>query len=319
MWRYSLVGAGSLSALVVFCLLIFDQPAVDAAHFRQDQPSLDSAFVRREVSCSGQPSRVAFSLTTTAKRIEYIQPVIDAIVTGQTRPPDVVYVSVGPDVKLPSWLETYSAQDSAAGASSSQKLPLVRVLRQDRDPGPGLKLIGAAREELAAGHRDTLIVYGDDDVVYGKDVVNIHVSRAHCQGEGQQVAWGSRLITAGDPKIPVLEATGTISILSGAVPERAFVIGETADACKFSDDFYLAYTFREAGLDLKLLDECKMDWVQGTMSPRCKERDLEEVRHIGALSSVSVDHRGKANRGGGDWRDQLRRYEMCGKMLVGGQ
>ena len=41
---------------------------------------------------------------------------------------------------------------------------VLRILRHEEDPGPGLKLLGAVREELAAGRGDTLVIYGDDDI-----------------------------------------------------------------------------------------------------------------------------------------------------------
>jgi len=263
---------------------------------------------RAGVLRSGGKGRVVFSMTTTAHRIDHIKPALDAIISGQTRPPDAVYLSIGPEVTVPSWMGSY-ADNSSDGSR-------LQILRQSRDPGPGLKLIGAAIEENNAGRGDTVIVYGDDDQVYGSDLLKIHSERAHRDGTGREQAFGARKISAGRPEIPVLEATGSISIRASAVPSAAFKIGSTPDACKFSDDFYFANAFKKAGVELRLLDECAMDWNRMRMPQRCLQRELQAVKTIHPLSSMVLDEDGKeSNRKAGDWRSQLARYALCQQAL----
>jgi len=261
-------------------------------------------------SCSTGEKRVVFSMTTTAQRIDHIRPALDAVINGQTRSPDAVYLSIGPDVTVPAWMASYG-ENSSIGSK-------LHILRQNRDPGPGLKLIGAASEENKAGRGSTVIVYGDDDQVYGSDLLKIHSQRLHCDGTGHERAFGARKILAGEPQISVLEATGSISVRAAAVPEAAFNIGDTPDVCKFSDDFYLAHAFNQAGVELELLDECAMDWAIERMPERCLQRELNVVKAIDPLSSMVVDSKGKeSNRKAGDWRDQLRRCTLCQHALGG--
>lgn len=249
-------------------------------------------------------------MTTTARRVDHIRPAVDAILSGQTRPPDAVYLSVGPEVSVPAWMRDYSDGNSSFGQ------PKLRILRQARDPGPGLKLIGAAAEENKAGRGHALIVYGDDDQVYGRDLLKLHSERAHCDEFGHEWSFGARKIEAGSPTIPVLEATGGISVRAAAVPEAAFKIGDMPDVCKLSDDFYLAHAFKEAGVRLELLDECAIDWSTGLMPERCLQRGLPAVGTIDPLSSIAVDKEGNtANRRDGNWRDQLKRYVLCQRAL----
>lgn len=261
-------------------------------------------FCKPTGACQKKWDRVVFSFTTIKDRIDAIKPALDSVVTGQSRTPDAVYLSIGPEVKkLPDWLKKYDR--------SVKKKGVLKVLRQAKDIGPALKMLGAAREELAAGRNNTLIIYGDDDTVYGSDIVQMHMTAQNCSSK-HDMAVGPRRIKAGRPEIPVLEAAGSISIRAGAVPCSAFSVGDTVDACRFSDDYFLARTFRKAGIEMSWLAECQMNWETGTMSDRCLRKKLSKVEAINPLSSLMLDDKGKQkDRTSGDWHTQLERYSIC--------
>eukprot|EP00930_Biecheleria_cincta_P058017 TRINITY_DN43881_c0_g1_i1.p1 TRINITY_DN43881_c0_g1~~TRINITY_DN43881_c0_g1_i1.p1 ORF type:complete len:410 (+),score=61.69 TRINITY_DN43881_c0_g1_i1:118-1347(+) len=263
----------------------------------------------KAVLCKNNTGRIVFSMTTTPSRIMHIKPALDSVLIRQSRTPDTVYLSVGPKITdLPTWLQGYENQYSGNGQ--------LRVLRHASDLGPGLKLLGAAREELVLGHADSLIIYGDDDTEYGHDIVQIHLKRNKCMAGRPERAFGPRRIRAGQPEIQVLEATGSISVRAGAVPCVAFSIGKAADACKFSDDYYLARALGRAGLELSLLEECNMNWNTGSMSARCVRQKLVKVETIEPLSSLTLNALGKVkDRNSGDWRTQLDRYLVCERSL----
>lgn len=267
----------------------------------------------RTTDCSALLRRVVFSLTTIPARIDHVKPVLEAILMHQSRPPDAVYLSVGPAGVLPAWLASLEA---STGSSK-----ILRVLQHDRDPGPGLKLLGAVHEELMAGRPETLIVYGDDDIVYGKDIIRLHAEEQHrlCRSSGgQPAALGPRRINAGSRRpIPVLEAGGSISVPAAAVPCGAFAIGDAPEACKFSDDYFLAREMGLGGLRLEQLHECHMDWASGGMDSRCLRQRLPHVEAIDALSRMTLNRDGSVkDRSRGDWRTQLERYKTCERLLL---
>lgn len=271
------------------------------------------AQVPRVEDCKSLLERVVFSLTTIPARIEYIKPVLDAVVSEQTRPPDAVYLSLGPDITaLPKWLESYDERSSVKG--------VLRVLRHAHDPGPGLKLLGGLQAELAAGHRGALVIYGDDDIVYGRDIIRLHsqLQHDHCvTSGGRPTALGPRKISGGSENpIPVLEAGGTISVPAASVPCAAFAIGTAPEPCKFSDDYFLARALGGDGVELRHLEECHMDWSTGSMHTRCLRDRLPHVEAIGALSRMTLHVNGSVrDRSSGDWRTQLRRYALCEELL----
>jgi len=233
----------------------------------------------------------------------------------QSRPPDAVYLSVGPVGVLPEWLSSLQTQ---AGSSK------LRVLQYDHDPGPGLKLLGGLREELMAGRPDTLIVYGDDDIVYGKDLIRLHAEEQHklCRASsGLPTAMGPRLINAGSHQpIAVLEAAGSVSVPAAAVPCGTFAIGNSPAACKFSDDYFLAREMGLSGLRLEQLHECHMNWSSGDMDMRCLQNALPDIEAINALSKMRLRGDGSVkDRSTGDWRTQLERYSTCERLLEPGR
>lgn len=258
----------------------------------------------------GDASRVVFSITTHGHRLPLIKAAVDSVLHGQTRPPDAVYLSVGPDIKdFPDWLMQYNA---------SGKL---RLLQMARDYGPASKLLAALKE---GGERsdDTIIVYGDDDMVYSDRVVEMHV-KAQLAAAGP-TAFGTRRIAIGQGSLkqPILEAVGTISLPASVTPDAAFAVASMPDVCYLSDDFWLAHHLTRQGVQLELLPGCQYDWGASAW-PRsgCGAfEELENVRHVGALSEAVVDSAGSKVKGGrGDWRDQLKRYEACQRLLTSSQ
>lgn len=279
-------------------------------HHQRRQLPEDPSISQSSMNCrAAPPKRVVFSLTTTALRLPRIKPALDSVISEQAKRPDAVYLSVGPEVKdLPEWLETDMREGPGRG--------VLKVLRHPRDLGPGMKLLGGLREELAAGHNYSLVVWGDDDQIYGPNLLELHAERHRCLSGGQRKAFGGRAINAGKPSISILEATGGISMYAGHVPEEAFKIAESPDVCKYSDDYFFARALNSSGVQLEVMKECDMNWATGRMSSRCVRKGLSDVAHTHALSDLQLGKHGKSFHG--DWRSQLRRYEECGQALVGG-
>lgn len=253
--------------------------------------------------------RVVFSLTTIGKRIKKVKPVIDQIVEGQTRVPDAVYLAVPPGVKVPKWLKKYNETTSRPG--------VLKVLHMEEDYGPASKLLAALAE---GGERSpgTLIVYGDDDVLYGDTIVEQHV-KAQRKTRAPS-AFGSRQIGLGQGKKRenLLEATGTISVPASAVPHEVFRVKDMPPACRLSDDYWISHNLVKAGVKLENLPKCQYDFGRNSWPRSCGTpfHTVKDIQHIEALSETVLDRDGnEAHRSGGDWRAQLKRYEACQKLL----
>lgn len=254
--------------------------------------------------------RVVFSLTTIKKRIKLIKPVVDKIVEGQRRPPDVVYLAVPPEVKtLPKWLRKYNETSSRPG--------VLKVLHMASDYGPASKLLAA----LAEGEErspDTLIIYGDDDVIYSDLVVEQHLEAQ--LSASQPSAFGTRLIGLGEGKRreKILEATGTISVRASQVPESVFRIHSMPPSCRLSDDYWISRHLTQSGLQLQLLPRCEYNFHLGVWPSSCGQpyHTVRDIQHVEALSETVLTADGKeARRSGGDWRAQLNRYTACQQFL----
>lgn len=260
----------------------------------------------------GADQRVVFSLTTIPRRIQKLQSVLDAIVEGQTRAPDAVYLAVPPSVgALPQWLLKYN--------QTSRRPGVLKVLRMESDYGPASKLLAAVAE---GGEREpgTVLIYGDDDVIIGNLVVEQHV-RAQKKALAP-TAFGSRKITIGKGAAAesLLEATGTISVPASAVPREVFRIRDMPAACRLSDDFWISHHLAAAGVELAILPRCKYDYNLGVWPKSCGApfRSVPSIEHIDALSETVLGPDGDVvRRSGGDWREQLERYSVCQRLLAG--
>jgi len=276
-----------------------------------------SDFVRKQncalsqLSQAGDP-RLVFSLTTIKQRIALVKPVLDSLIEQQTRAPDAVYLAVPPDVKeLPEWLEKYDERTCRPG--------VLKVLRMESDYGPASKLLAALKEGMLASS-DTIIVYGDDDMIYGDRIMQHHLDAQ--RSATSPTAFATRLITPGlEFGVPngkvILEATGTISVRASAVPGAVFS-GEMAESCRLSDDFWISHHLGMAGVKLALLPgDCKFFWASQTYSENCGAfRGAGDIAHIAALSEVSAESGNEGwKRGGGDWKTQLQRYGVCQKSI----
>eukprot|EP00929_Paragymnodinium_shiwhaense_P016540 TRINITY_DN124957_c0_g1_i1.p1 TRINITY_DN124957_c0_g1~~TRINITY_DN124957_c0_g1_i1.p1 ORF type:complete len:296 (-),score=61.37 TRINITY_DN124957_c0_g1_i1:120-1007(-) len=249
--------------------------------------------------------RVVFSLTTMPNRIAHIKPILDALVEQQTHPPDAVLLAVPPQVKkLPKWLERYNETSARPG--------VLKVLHMARDYGPASKLLAAVAEGQERSP-DTLIVYGDDDIMYSPSIIEQHVK---AQGAASKpTAFGSRKIGIGDgaKRESLLEATGTISLPASVVPDAVFRVPDMPKACYLSDDYWISHHLADAGVQLELLDQCQYDFNSGVWPDSCGTpfHPVDHIEKIGALSSTVISSSGKVKRSGGDWRSQLQRYEDC--------
>jgi len=291
-------------------------------------PAAPAAAASSSNSSSAQrsPQRVVFSLTSTQRRIDLIEPVLNSIIRHQKRRPDVVNLAIPPQVVLPSWLLQYNSSQSVIYDASR---PLVfNILRMKEDYGPASKLLATLREG-GEHSEDTIIVYGDDDVIYGSEVVQMHVES---QMEADMpTAFGSRLINLGSDfnksrvgeelsRHGLLEATGSISVRASWLPEAAFSVARTPDICRLSDDFWLAHHLLNRSINFALLPRCQYNFTSLTWPESCGlMRTVPAVEKQGALSAAVLDTKdplkNPAVREGGNWKSQFVRYQLCGTYL----
>lgn len=102
----------------------------------------------------GAEPAVSVGLTTLPSRIAKLEPTLESLLS-QTLPPETIFVSLparsireGRPYELPSWLERPPAG--------------VRVVRTERDYGPGTKLLGC----LPLVEPDSCLIAVDDDMAY---------------------------------------------------------------------------------------------------------------------------------------------------------
>src|SRR6266581_657462 len=125
-------------------------------------------FIRETLARTAKPDgrRVIASLSTVPDRINNLGPTIRSLLK-QTRPPDEIVLAI-PEFSVrerrPYVVPKYIS-----------RLPRVRVLGCHKDWGPATKFIPLVREELAAGHGDTLIMVVDDDRVYPRDALETYL------------------------------------------------------------------------------------------------------------------------------------------------
>ena len=254
-----------------------------------------------------RPSRLIFSITTTQARIDLIKGVLDVLVEGQTKPPDAVYLALPLQTRLPGWLQEYN--------STSKRPGVLYLLRLSKDYGPASKLLAVLREG-AERSTETVVVFGDDDILYGDRIASLHLEAQAITH--RPTAFGTRRISIGEgqQREEILEAVGTVSVRASFLPDAAFGIGSQPDACRLSDDYWISHHLATAGVELSMLPTCTYSFNSGQWPQSCGNFvPLSAVASIGALSSVTLARDGTARRGGGDWRDQLRRYTICQGMI----
>lgn len=254
--------------------------------------------------------RVVFSLTTIELRLPLLKEVVDRIVENQTRHPDAVYLAVPPSVKdLPEWLAKYNETSCRPG--------VLHVLFMKIDYGPSSKLLAALSEGNERGQQ-TIIVYGDDDILYGNRIVELHLEAQ--KRAMKPTAFGSRRLHPRelDPLV-MLEATGTVSVVASVVPNDMFTVASQPDACKYSDDFWISHHLDKSGVAIRALPGCTYDWpTKGGKGWPKSCGDFVHVSRIGQiqpLSKLRIGWNGKAmNRSElqrGNWKMQFQRYKMC--------
>lgn len=266
-----------------------------------------------------RPTRIVFSLTTTSRRIEHIRPVLVRVVERQTRPPDLVLLSLPPETDVPDWLRAYK----------HDHVDTFQTLTMKRDYGPASKLLAAIRE---GGERSpsTIVVFGDDDVLLSNETIEMHWN-AHLSYQGATpTAFATRIISIGEdlgvvPSETLVEATGTVSVrptylLSG--DPAVFDVADSPDACRLSDDYWISRFLTKNGVRFNHLPTCAYDFGRGVWPAEgCGEnfRVAGLVSNIGALSQIRVFSDGRTMPGRGSWRDQLKRYAICHNVFFGGR
>lgn len=257
-----------------------------------------------------EPTRVVFSLTTTKSRVDKVKPTLDSIMK-QTRPADAVYLSVGPDVsQVPQWLQDMSRSNSST----------LKLLHMKEDYGPASKLL-AALHEGSEHDSSTVVIYGDDDMLYGPRIIELHMD---AQSEiHKPTAYGTRRIAIGEEGSAkweqMLEATGSVSIRASYLRDNlVFRVSRLPDACRLSDDYWISHFLVKAKVTLELLPTCQYDFGLSIWPESCSQpfETIPEVQHIGALSETQLDANGHGKRAGGDWQDQLGRYSKCQSMMI---
>mmetsp|Transcript_13391 Transcript_13391/g.24635 ORF Transcript_13391/g.24635 Transcript_13391/m.24635 type:complete len:299 (-) Transcript_13391:10-906(-) len=265
------------------------------------------AGVQHDARDSWPFERVVFSLTTLPRRIKHLKPVVDALVEAQTQVADAVYLAVPPmKRKLPSWLEQYNQSSSRPG--------LLRVLHMRADYGPASKLLAAVAEGQERGKNSTLIIYGDDDVLYSPQIIQQHVDAQRTAAS--PTAFGTRLIHIGEgrKRASLLEGVGSVSVRASYISDAFFRIVDTLDVCKLSDDYWISRHLTQSGVRLQTLPDCGYNFNTERWSPSCGQpfHHVDDIRHIDALSETVMAGDGSmSQRFGGDWRAQLKRYEDC--------
>eukprot|EP00939_MAST-03C_sp_MAST-3C-sp1_P003847 g3847.t1 len=239
-------------------------------------------------SITSLPERIVFSLTTTRERIGLIEEVLERIVDLQNPiRAHRVYLSVAKDVPIPMWLSEYEVSHEST----------FKVLKMEKDYGPAAKILAAVREGQET-LENTVIVFGDDDILLPPNLISMHWNAHAEKAKGDLLrlktpsfsppaAFGTRRITVDsefgvDPPEDILEATGTISVRASYLlqDERVFEVANAPDACRLSDDYWVSTFLKRAGVRLELLPTCVYDFSSGRWPPRTCGEPFEAVPHI---------------------------------------
>ncbi len=198
--------------------------------------------------------RVIASLSTVPDRINNLRPTIQSLLK-QTRPPDEIVLAI-PEFSVrerrPYVVPKYIS-----------RLPRVRVLGCHKDWGPATKFIPLVREELAAGHGDTLIMVVDDDRVYPRDALEtyLHYSKqlpdaALCfRGAGmpRNLDWrDARMIRASELRQPQLVAVitgcGSYLIQPTFFDESLWDYSQAPKGAFYMDDIWISGCLAKANV-----------------------------------------------------------------------
>lgn len=129
--------------------------------------------------CDIPGMRVVVSLTTIPSRIHLIGKTIGTLI-NQTRPPDEIVITVPrhslreerPYV-IPSFLENIvRATAKRRTYRRLPTMPVVTILRSEKDWGPATKFIPVLQRELQSGQENTLCIIVDDDRFYVNTLVS---------------------------------------------------------------------------------------------------------------------------------------------------
>lgn len=265
-------------------------------------------------AAQGKP-RIVFSFTTTPRGIDDMQPTVDALVHQDGDGFDAVYVIVprtyrGKEVEIPVWLlddETLKPADFrgirfAMGTSPFHEKLQVIVL--DTDFGPASKVLGTL---LVEQDPDTIIVYGDDDRIYPRQLCERALHYTHKFPNDAVAVLGGwisaedslycgRSLSVGVNSVSFVGGAGGVAVKRkffgmGEATMPAFDIVNMSKACYLGDDYYLSHLLSQHGVRRRIVsDSC---W---------NIESLTESFSHGGLSYAPSEHAGGAN---------VEHYQQC--------
>jgi hypothetical protein len=229
---------------------------------------------------------VIATLTTSPERIRLIEPVLQALTSGQTRPPDEIHLNIphrfartGEEYVLPDFLKNYP----------------VKIFRTE-DEGPGTKLIPTIRR-MPAG-RDIWFFIVDDDVRHLPEALATLLDNADQRPEEACGYADNYLYRRWSPK------NGEVDILcgfAGFIVHRSFFSEDfeaylsrvlTNKSCRFHDDVYFSNY-----LALKNIPRVRI---------ATEEVSLNRMEELGCLLEQGGDEGSLALGGGSGENTQLR-------------
>src|SRR5881409_1714939 len=213
-------------------------------------------FIRETLASSKKSGdrRVIVSLSTVPERIGNLGPTVRSLLR-QTRPPDEIVLAI-PEFSV-------REQRSYEVPEYVSRLPRVRIFHCRRDWGPATKFIPIVREELAAGHGDTLIMVVDDDRVYPRDALEtyLHYNKqlpdaALCfRGAGmpRNLDWrDARMIRASELRQPQLVAVitgcGSYLIQPTFFDESLWDYSRAPEGAFYMDDIWISGCLTRRGV-----------------------------------------------------------------------
>jgi hypothetical protein len=204
-------------------------------------------------------SRLVFSISTFPARSEFLWQSVQSLL-NQTRVPDLIYIHMPKDIARISQNETQAAENIKSLQDWIDSHPQKDKIYWNLgcvDYGPPTKLIGGV---LLENDNDTLIMIGDDDVVYGKFTVEIaernyydRLSKGHVNSIAN---YCEKCLTDNSVELTLEgitggECTGYQFGVGGVIYKREWFVHEgpqlwdfsgAPDGCKLHDDVYLTGT-----------------------------------------------------------------------------